>query len=35
MRIGFRIPQFRGDAIFQFLRDEVFQPFRLVVNFVP
>ena len=35
MRIGFRVAQFRGDAIFQPLRDEVFQTFRLVVNFVP
>jgi len=35
MRIGFRVPQFRGNAIFKALRDEVLQPFRLIVNLVP
>ena len=35
MRIGFRIAQFRRDAIFKPLRDEMFQPFGLVVNLVP
>ncbi len=35
MRVGFRVSQFRGDPIFQFLRDKMFQPFRLIVNFVP
>jgi hypothetical protein len=33
--IGFRVAQFRGDAIFKPLRDEMFQPFRLIVNLVP
>jgi len=35
MRIGFRVSQFRGDPIFKALRDEVLQPFCLVVNLVP
>ena len=35
MWIGLRIPQFGCDAIFQPLRDEMFQPFRLLVNLVP
>ena len=35
VRIGFRVPQFRGDPIFKPLRDEVLQPFRLIVNLVP
>src|ERR1039458_4002925 len=35
VRIGLGIPQFRRDAIFQPLRDEMLQPLRLVVNLVP
>ena len=35
VRIGFRVAQFRGDPVFQSLRDEVLQPFRLIVNLVP
>ena len=35
MWISLRIPQFRRDAIFKPLRNEMFQPFRLIVNLVP
>ncbi len=35
VRIGLRIAQFRGDAIFQTLRNEMFQPFRFLVDLVP
>lgn len=35
MWIGFRVPQFRGDPIFESFRDEMFKPFRLIVNLVP
>jgi hypothetical protein len=33
--IGFRVPQFRGDPILKQLRDEVLEPFCLIVNLVP
>src|SRR5439155_7960846 len=33
--IGLRVPQFRRDTIFEPLRDEMFQPFCLIVNLVP
>ena len=33
IRIG--VLQLRGDPVFEPLRDEVLQPFRLVVNLVP
>ncbi len=35
MWISFGISQFRRDAIFKPFRDEVFQPFCLIVNLVP
>ena len=35
VRIRFRVPQFRGDPIFEPLRDEVLEAFRLFVNLVP
>ena len=35
MRIDFGIAQDRGHAIFKALGDEVLQPFRLLVHFVP
>src|SRR6266700_3071166 len=35
MRIGFRVSQFRSDPVFELLRDEMLQPFGLIVNFVP
>ena len=33
--ISVRVPQFRGDAILKPLRNEMFQPFRLIVNLIP
>ena len=35
VRIDLRIAENRRDPIFKPLRDEVFQPFRLIVNFIP
>lgn len=35
VRIGFRIFQFRRYAVFQFLRDEVFEPFGFLMDLIP
>ena len=34
VRIEFRVPKFAGDSLFEFLRDEVFQTFGFLVQFV-